>query len=282
MTQRHRQEAALNALRMIPAKLGIAIVALLIGYVLLQPKLNEWFGLSLPSLSSATDQQKPTSTKATVPKKSERDSKSDNETKSAKSKSAEKEQAPAEPEGSSLKPNTKASKATPAEKPSKTQAEPDSKSSVSSKSPAKTGSGTEPKTAGDSSNKKFGLLVDMGRERYKSPEGLIYGPGSEEGHRLKHIERHLEDQPNRPGSHGVFEGEMKAFLEAIDDAYARAKKGAKGTKKTNDEDAIVYEASFDKAIGFLGGQEGKRKRNPALKKLRIVVRGESVITAFPF
>jgi hypothetical protein len=92
----------------------------------------------------------------------------------------------------------------------------------------------------------------------------------------------LEDQPKRPGSHGVFEGDMHAFLVAIDDAYSRAKSGGKGTKKIQDEGSTIYEASFKKPIGFLGGQEGGRKRNPPLKQMRVVVRGNSLITAFPF
>ena len=282
MTQRQRQEAAMSALRMIPTKWGIAIVALLIGYVLLQPKLNEWFGLSLPSLSNAVDDRKATPPKSTSPSKSENESDRDEQgekgDKSTKSKTTEKASSSAKVSEGQLSSSAKTPPLAQPTKPSRDQAEPDAKPEPKPKTSSKAAA----KTGVETNDKKFGLLVDMGRDRFKSPEGLIYGPGSEEGHRLKHIERHLEDQPNRPGSHGVFDGEMKAFLEAIDDAYARAKKGAKGTKKTNDDGAIVYEASFEKPIGFLGGQEGKRKRNPALKKLRIVVRGESVITAFPF
>jgi hypothetical protein len=143
---------------------------------------------------------------------------------------------------------------------------------------------SDPKNSGakDSTEDKIhGILKDLGRNRFESPEGLVYGPGSEEGHRLKHIERHLEDQPSRPGPHGVFDGDMKEFLVAIDRAFAMANKGAKGSSKKEDDGAIVYEATFEKPIGFLGGTDGKRRKNPALKKMRVVVRGKSVITAFP-
>ena len=75
---------------------------------------------------------------------------------------------------------------------------------------------------------------------------------------------------------------MKAFLTTIDEGYARAKKGAKGTTKKEDDGLVVYEITFEKAIGFIGGEAGGRKKNPATKKLRLVVRGSNVITAFPF
>ena len=148
-------------------------------------------------------------------------------------------------------------------------------------SPTKTTSKPKGKS-NDDSEPLYGFLTEVGRNRYESPEGLVYGPGSEEGHRLKHLARHLEDQPGRPGSHGVFKGDMKAFLFAIDDAYKRAKKGGKGTSKKDDDDSVVYEVTFEKAIGFIGGESGGRRKNPSTKKIRLVVRGNNVITAFPF
>ena len=111
---------------------------------------------------------------------------------------------------------------------------------------------------------------------------MIYGPGSEEGHRLKHIERHLADIPSRPGSHGVFEGTMVDFLKTIDQAYLKATKREKGSSIKEDDGATVYEASFNSPIGYLGGESGKRQRNPKLTRMRLVVRdGDLVITAFP-
>jgi hypothetical protein len=232
MIQRQRQDAAVNALRMIPTKWAIAIVVAAIGYVLLQPKLNDWFGLQLPSVASLVGDEK------TIPAKE-------------KPKPARSEKS--SPPAKSIPPQTE------------------------SEPPAKSSSANDE----NDTNKVDGLLTEIGRDRFESPAGLVYAPGSEEGHRLKHLARHLEDQPDRPGSHGVFDGDMKEFLIAIDDGYSRAKRGAKGTKKTEDDGSTVYEASFDKAIGFLGGEAGGRKRKPALKRLRIVVRGNSVITAFP-
>jgi hypothetical protein len=128
---------------------------------------------------------------------------------------------------------------------------------------------------------KYRILKPLGRDRYESPAGLIYAPGSEEGHRLSHIARHREDQPDRPGSHGVFDGDMAAFLVAIDGAYKRARGHAKGTKSRLEDGMTVYEAPFDQTIGYLGGTEGARKKNPKLKKLRLVLRDRNLITAFP-
>ncbi len=135
----------------------------------------------------------------------------------------------------------------------------------------------------DEGTKKFGFLVDLGRNRFRSPAGLVYGPGSEEGHRLKHIEKHLKDQEDRPGSHGVFDGDMAAVVRWIDDAYQRAEKKAKGTTKRLEDERTVIEANFEKPIGYVGGRDGKRKGHPPAKRLRLVVDDrKNVITAFPF
>lgn len=260
MVQKQRQDAAINALRMIPTKWAVIIVVAIIGYVLLQPQLNKWFGLSLPSVASLVGGEKQTSQK-----------------KQEKPNSNEKT--------STAKADSKVSKAATGEKPDKDDSvnkAPTSQPRVSQPQVSQPRVSEPTVGAERDSEKVHGFLTEIGRNRFESPAGLVYGPGSEEGHRLKHIERHLEDQPKRPGSHGVFEGDMHAFLVAIDDAYSRAKRGDKGTKKIQDEGSTIYEASFKKPIGFLGGQEGGRKRNPPLKQLRVVVRGNSLITAFPF
>ncbi len=223
MSTRPKKETAASALRMIPTKWAVVIVGIVIAYVVLQPRLNQWFGWGLPSVASMVGDEKPSAKKS--PKKSEASRTSTKDTLAKPKKVADeaKDSAPL-----------------------------------------------------------YGFLSEVSRNRYKSPAGLVYGPGSEEGHRLKHIARHLEDQPNRPGSHGVFDGGMKAFLVTIDDAYQRAKKGAEGTTKKEDNGSMVYEVTFEKAIGFIGGEAGRRKKNPSTKKIRLVVRGENVTTAFPF
>ena len=270
MVQKQRQDAAINALRMIPTKWAVIIVVAIIGYVLLQPQINKWFGLSLPSVASLVGDEKQTSQK----KQEKFDSNEKTSTTKADSKAskAATEEKPDKDDSVNKAPTSQPRVSQPRDSQSRDSQPRDSQPRVS-----------QPTVGAErDSEKVHGFLTEIGRNRFESPAGLVYGSGSEEGHRLKHIERHLEDQPKRPGSHGVFEGDMHAFLVAIDDAYSRAKRGDKGTKKIQDEGSTIYEASFKKPIGFLGGQEGGRKRNPPLKQLRVVVRGNSLITAFPF
>jgi len=229
MTRRSPQnpEMIAGALKLLPARWAIAILVAAIAYVVLQPKLNQWFGWNLPSAAAMLGQEAP----------------------AAKSKQP---------------PITK----------------PDTAANGTDATSSKTSSGSKT-SSNDSADLKFRFLKPLGRDRYESPAGLIYTPGSEEGHRLKHIERHVSDQPNRPGSHGVFDGDMESFLTAIDDGYKRARGHAKGTKQREEEGMTVFEAPFDKPIGYLGGSEGARKGKPKLKRLRIVVRDKNLITAFP-
>lgn len=241
-------EAIANVLRVLPAKWIIGLLVAVVLYFFLQPRLNQWFGWSLPSIAAMAGNEAP----AKNPKLT------NNKTGSAASKSPAATKSTAEPKS-----------------PSETKPSAVSKSS----STASNGGAASPKQADE--DYKYRILKPVGRDRYESPAGLIYAPGSEEGHRLAHIAKHLEDQPERPGSHGVFEGDMASFLVAIDDAYKRARGHAKGTKSRVEDGMTVYEAPFDQTIGYLGGTEGARKRNPKLKKMRLVIRDRNLITAFP-
>lgn len=306
MSDQQRRDAAVGALRFVPAKWAIAIVAALIVYALLQPRVNQWWGWNLPSLGAMLGEESPKSKADKGNKEGDKKNSSKEETdqsdRSSKSKSTNTKSTDAK----SGKAGSKSGKSTKnnADRSSDEQDDEaneedlvDSTSNTDKKSGSdkptansgKTGAVSSKPSKSDTarssdkdSDKEFDYLTPVGRNRFKSPAGLIYGPGSEEGHRLKHIERHLTDQPNRPGSHGVFDGDMHDFLVAIDDAYTRAKKKEKGTKMIDEDDSVVYEASFAKPIGFQGGMEGARKKRPKITHLRVVVRGESVITAFPF
>jgi len=255
MSTRPKKETAASALRMIPTKWAVVIVGIVIAYVVLQPRLNQWFGWGLPSVASMVGDEKPSAKKSPPKSESSRTSIKDPADKVGQSEQEESEEAA----GLSGRQSDDDTPTTPSKTIAKSKKDADQVDSAP----------------------LYGFLSEVSRNRYKSPAGLVYGPGSEEGHRLKHIARHLEDQPHRPGSHGVFDGGMKAFLVNIDDAYQRAKKGAKGTTKKEDDGSMVYEVTFEKAIGFIGGEAGRRKKNPATKKIRLVVRGENVITAFP-
>lgn len=182
-----------------PTKWAVGLVVVLIGYVLLQPQLNQRLGWHLPTLSSLQQPSQPISSNA--------------------------------PSDDSL---------------------------------------------------RYGLLRETAPDDFISPGGLRYTRGSEQGHRLKHIERHLQDDPDRPGKHGVFDGDMPKVLRWLDDAYTLGKRGAKGTKKSEEDGRTVYEVSFSKPVGYIGGRDGRNENHPDARRIRLVVDGNKVITAFPF
>jgi hypothetical protein len=311
-----------HTLQRLPKKWAVAILAALITYALVQPFANNRFGWNLPSLAGVLGMQqqeanKPAVSKpvpintsesgskvekrspssdSTSPPESQTDADSDSEFESvptdtkpavapSATKSPEKEpptksiadsktsnaRAPASAKGSSKPTEPKPTEPKPSE-PKPSEPKP-SEPKPSEPKPAK------PEAA---SELLHGLLKNAGREVYLSPAGLRYTRGSEEGHRLKHIEKHLKDIPDRPGKHGVFDGDMAQVLRWIDDAYTRGKQGAKGVRKREDDGRTIYEVPFTKPIGFIGGRDGKRDNHPDAKRLRLVVDGDQVITAFPF
>ena len=129
---------------------------------------------------------------------------------------------------------------------------------------------------------RYGLLRKTGPNEFVSPGGLRYTPGSSEGHRLKHIERHLEDDPQRPGKHGVFDGDMPQVLRWLDETYALGRRGGGGVAVRQEEGRTVYEVRFPKPVGYVGGRDGGRQQHPDALHIRLVLDGDRVITAFPF
>ncbi len=126
----------------------------------------------------------------------------------------------------------------------------------------------------------YGILREVGPDRFVSPEGLYYISGSAEGHRLEHLKRHTADQPSRPGKHGVFDGGMEGALITIDRAYDRARQNRRTTKQV-DRQRTVYTIEMDKRVGYVGGSEGKRLRHPVADRVKLVLEGKNVITAYP-
>jgi len=141
--------------------------------------------------------------------------------------------------------------------------------------------GTSKKSA--SSQPELGQLRDLGGKVWESAAGLKYGPGSREKHRLLHIMRHAEDQPKRPGKHGVFlgEGDRTKVLALIDEAYLQALKGGRKVDKKQEGNRVVYTVDLGRRIGFVGGQVGNKQGKPSAYKIRLVLEGTNVITAFP-
>lgn len=133
------------------------------------------------------------------------------------------------------------------------------------------------------SQPELGQLRDLGGKVWESAAGLKYGPGSREKHRLLHIMRHAEDQPKRPGKHGVFlgDGDRKKVLALIDEAYLQALKGGRKVDKKQEGNRVVYTVDLGRRIGFVGGQVGNKQGKPSAYKIRLVLEGTNVITAFP-
>lgn len=233
------------------------VLALLIGgYSLLRPTINQATGWNLPAIAqtdSATGNERSSIEKETSADKVETASLQN----PPQARSNDPSKAP------EVKATDHASTSTQRQLGSNKQA------------PASGASQAQPE-----SNLRYGLLRSVGSDRYLSPAGLLYTPGSAEGHRLEHLRRHVEDQPNRPGSHGVFDGGMEKALAVIDQAYERAKKGQRATKQT-DDGRTIYTVDMGKRIGYVGGRDGKRKRNPMARRIRLVLEGTRVITAYP-
>ncbi len=254
------QRTSSKPLQQIPTKWAVAIVAALICYTLLQPVLNRQFGWHLPALAGEKTDD------VTV------ENESDN-----RSRPAEDEKGfDTAPESQVKSQSGESAANTPASVPP-TNSQPTAAAAKAATSKAQ----TSPEQKANS-NLRYGILQETAPDDFLSPAGLRYTRGGPEGHRLLHIERHLKDDPTRPGSHGVFDGDMTQVVRWLDEAYELAKRGAKGTAKHDEGDGRTrYEASFSKPIGYVGGRDGKRDNNPDARKVRIILEGNKVITAFP-
>jgi hypothetical protein len=118
-------------------------------------------------------------------------------------------------------------------------------------------------------------------ESYESPAGLVYGRGSQHRHRLRHVLAHTVDEPDRPGSHGVFSTQDPAELVAwIDEAFVQALTG-RNTRTQREGDRTVHTVDMGRVVGFVGGETGAREGRPPARKIRMVLEDRRVITAFP-
>ena len=285
----NRKQDSGQLLKQLPTKWALAIVAVLVVYALAQPVINRGMGWKLPSLAALLGQEeqpRPDAEMASRKEASQTKSSSEVSTDEDVGLSATSVDPLGNNGGNELQrkmetgsnANSETRVAQPRGPPQASSAAEDTVAT----SDATAASRASQKPGLANSKLKYGLLTEIGKEDYMSAGGLRYTPGSTEGHRLKHLERHLKDQPDRPSSHGVFYGDMPQVIRWLDDAYARAKAGERGTSRENQGKRTVYEASFEKPVGFVGGRTGARKGNPDARRIRLVVEGNRVITAFPF
>jgi hypothetical protein len=257
------------------SKWVVVLLVMAVIYLLLQPLANRQFGWNLPALDSLLPDR---------PGESADNSEPEPDLELAGSKESTKV-----PGADKPKPQSQATKPSPpkSQTPPISPAESDSKAQpplpdvdLTSQRPR-----APPKDRDEDMAAEpllHGVLRPLGRDVYVSPAGLRYTPGSADGHRLEHLARHLEDQPNRSGRHGVFSGDMEQVLKRIDLGYTRAKQRGPMTSMRVEEERTVFEVTFEEPIGYVGGREGARLRRPATNKLRLVTEQDRVITAFPF
>jgi hypothetical protein len=78
----------------------------------------------------------------------------------------------------------------------------------------------------------------------------------------------------------VFDGGIEGALETVDRAYGLAKQGQRTTTR-HDKDRTVYTVDLGKRIGFVGGRNGRQRGHPMARRVRLVVEGNRLITAYP-
>ena len=245
----------------------VAACLLLVAYLLLRPWLVERFGLDLPGFTDAQPKVEApgSATSTTAP------------TKPDKHRPIE---VPVIPEPSEpIVTEATPREATPApDRTGKQPTQPGQPPTTTKTTPPKTGTprpnSTTPPAQPEKS--KLGVLKPAGRDRYESTAGLVYSQ-----YRIDHVMEHSRDNPDKP-SHGVFEGTKDEILALIDEAYELAKKKGPPQVVIEDEgDRTTYTVNLNRKIGHGGGQSGARRRNPPLKMVKIVLEGETVVTAYP-
>ncbi len=114
------------------------------------------------------------------------------------------------------------------------------------------------------SSSRIKLSYDKNAGTWKTPAGLVYGEDRKFGNRIKHVLAHGEPDPTKT-THSVFNVEKHEILGLIDEAW-RIKNGT-GVPQGNRTKFVVD-------MGRVVGTNGQHK-------IRIIVEGNKIITAFP-
>ena len=143
------------------------------------------------------------------------------------------------------------------------------------------------KAASDKTSSNKPYLQDGQRGKKVSPAGLIYNSSRSGEHRTEHVLRHADDQPDRPGNHGVFDADGDDVFRLLDEAYkmiqSNSRQVTKDKPRAGEEYKTAYVINMNRRIGYRGGKSGNRAGKPKLSKIKLVLaNGNQVITAYPF
>ncbi len=128
-----------------------------------------------------------------------------------------------------------------------------------------------------------GFLVSSGGKDLRSPAGLVYSMGSRGEHRTEHVLRHAQDQPNRPGTHGVFHANGDDVFRLIDEAYELVKSKSNRVDSEKSRGNMAHVIDMERKIGYKGGKSGNSKGKPPLYRVKLILaNGNRVITAYPY
>lgn len=274
--------------RQTAARIRIVGFLLIVAFVLLKPRLDAWLG----NEQSAPQDESSVVDRGADNEQPDNEMEDDVRESSPRVVVTDDQDSPADArpvEASQTQSNSKnvASTTKLTDTPPKANKSPSatSKDSVGKKDqdPPRTGRAKEVAAVTEESKAPPGKLSKIAGTEYDfvSTAGLMYLPGSADGHRLKHVLKHSKDDLSKP-VHGVFSGDRDQILAWIDIAFEKGKKGGKGVKREEQRDRLVYTVDLGEKIGYVGGQVGERKNHPPCRYLRLVIEGRNeVVTAYP-
>ena len=97
---------------------------------------------------------------------------------------------------------------------------------------------------------------------------------------IDHVLLHCADNTSKP-VHGIFVGNAVEVMQMIDEAYEMTKSGSNKVDSEKSGDRMTHTASMGRVVGHTGGKKAQRDGPRELRKIKLVLAGKTVITAFP-